>query len=845
LDITRLTMKIQPEFNIASIISRISAPDATGPAPAGVLAGVPVGVPTGLLRFPALFEAALQEIDDPQLAATLATYSESGMLAPDSTLLPAESELTTDAAVAASSSGQEAAFFETVRLLNGRTILTTRVNTAPRRDLAQPAPSEALLEPAAASVTERGESVIVVKDAVLETPSPVMQRPSANLAEAVVQPVATQHASNVPPAFDLPPAFQVPRQVVSASHVTAPVGTAVTTRTPEPGADMALRQRAEDAPLLRPVETSVAMRTAQTLSVAPDQGPSAPGTVAVHAAYARPLTTEMVPRQVVSASHVTAPSVMVATTRTPEPSVDMALRQRTDVASLLRPVETTVAMRTPHTLSAAPDQGPSAPGAVGVHPAYARPLITEIERTDLPAAEPSFHSAIVRPAFLRPMPREVAPEAISATTGGQQTLTTTRRVDIAALTTSSASPLSLSLPVAVQTPPVPAPGMPVATREPGFIATAAAAGPAQAAEPVAAQTSAPALAPSAEQSTQQAPAAKAIPMSLAQPAPAGGAANRLPTGIATADLQAASNVSSPEPVPEEATPGSGVQIMTPAGVPRPQGAPLPLQPPVVGTRLGRSDATTQADAPRPVARTGTRMSPNPLDQRLDPVSDTASGGPAREGAVRDERAARETPPSPAPMSALRPSIETSLVTDSNVSQGSGFTLPPAAISESAGAAEAHGRTPVREAPSRESWMRFEDLNSQFGGEIRKASLETDGTGRAALRIMLAPENMGTIEAEVIENNNTVTINIVAQTEEVVRVLRENSHALREAFSGHSATEINIFRDTGGSGAQHAGGRQSDGMSTRSEHANDSGAAGARPADAGSAGATPAQLDTYV
>ncbi len=717
LDITQLTMKIQPEFNIASIISRISAPDATGPA----LAGAPAAAPAGLLTFPALFEAALQEIDDPQLAATLATYSESGMLAPDSAVLPVEQGLSSDAAVSPGSSGQEAAFFETVRLLNGRTILTTRVNTAPRRELAQSVASEVLLEPVADAVTQGGQPGIATRDTVPEMPPPVMQRPSTELPLAVIQAAQTQHSS------DMSPSAQTPRRGVSVSHAAAP-------------------------------------------------------------------------------------ALMAASARTSEPSADMVLRQRADVAALLRPVETSAALRAGQTRSVAPDQRPSAPGRAGVNPAFARTMSAATEHSAVPSAEPVFDSTIVRPTSLRSQPRDVAPEAIPAAPGSQQTLNPTPRGDIAARTSSSAAPISLSLRAAAQAPDESIPMMPAVTREPGVIATPAATGPAQAGESVAAQPLAPALASAAAD--------------LSVPA------------------VVASSMSSPEPVSREATPRS-VQILTPAGVSSPQAALLPVQAPVSGTRLDRGGATTQAGATRPSARTGSPVTPDPLDQRLHPVSDTDAGGPALEGAVRDERAPRETPPSPAPMSALRSSIETSLGSDSNVSQGADFTLAPAATAESAVAAKAHERTPVREAPSRESWMRFEDLNSQFGGEIRKASLETDGTGRAALRIMLAPENMGTIEAEVIENNNTVTINIVAQTEEVVRVLRENSHALREAFAGHSATEINIFRDAGGSGAQHAGGRQSGGMSQRSEHPNDSGATVAGPGDAGSAGATPAQLDTYV
>ena len=343
------------------------------------------------------------------------------------------------------------------------------------------------------------------------------------------------------------------------------------------------------------------------------------------------------------------------------------------------------------------------------------------------------------------------------------------------------------------------------------------------------------------------PTATLVPALMERTTPAAGLTDALPTGTVQAEQpgtgDATSSVRSAEPAAAEAAPRAVVQILTPAGVSRPVVAAL--QASALGTRPGRIDATTPPETPRPQTRTASRAGPGPFERGLDPVSEAVSGKIARDSGLPEEPMARDTAPLPSPLSPLRAAFEPSLLSDSNASQGSSFSLPPAAVADAAGTAQTDARAPVREAPSRESWMRFEDLQSQFGGEIRKASLETDGTGRAALRIMLAPENMGTIEAEVIESNNTVTINIVAQTEEVVRVLRENSHALREAFSGHSATEINIFRDTGGSGAQHAGGRQPGGTSTRPESATDSSAAGASAVDAASADPTPAQLDTYV
>ena len=814
-------MKIQPEFNIASIISRISAPDATGLAPAGA----PAGAAPGLRAFPALFEAALQEIDDPQLAATLATYSESGMLTPDSTGLQAAPQPTGDPAVSATGSGHEAAFFETVRLLNGRAILTTRISTAARREAAQPAVGETL--PAPGMAADMPPPAALLQQRLGVVPQAV-QTPALSADMALRQRAdvaALRRPSETPAAA---PGSARPLAVAAPGFESASVSPAFLRPTPREAATLTTSQASQPAPtvatnLPRPPAPAPVLPAAAEQTSTPAAAP-VPGQVR-DAAPARQNGQIAAP----------APMSTLAPTPTPTPTPAQTPAQA--------PTPSPAPMSTPSPLSKSaprlqpmPVSGRPDPLAADAAPSDPRQgVAAEVlaSRQDRQPA-PAQPNGQVPPHVQRPPQAPATSQAPRPSPAAALTSTTT---------TGAAAPLPSAV-VRILSPSG-VPGAPAAAEPPQAPLSDSPREPAPARLNTPTLAPLPAQAPTPAQMTT--PPAMALSAAAGQTAPADGLTDTPRAARASAEPRqsedATSGVRTAEPTPAEAAPRAMLQILTPAGVPRPAAAPR--QTSAGGTRPGPGDAMIPADSPRPLARTGARVVPGLLERGLNSVSEAVSDKPARDGVLREESGARDIAPVPSPLNSLRAAFEPSPLTDANASQGSAFSLPPLAVAESAGAAESHSRAPVREAPSRESWMRFEDLNSQFGGEIRKASLETDGTGRAALRIMLAPENMGTIEAEVIESNNTVTINIVAQTEEVVRVLRENSHALREAFSGHSATEINIFRDTGGNGAQHAGGRQSGATSPQPEPAHDSSAAGAKAVDAASAGPTPAQLDTYV
>lgn len=94
-------------------------------------------------------------------------------------------------------------------------------------------------------------------------------------------------------------------------------------------------------------------------------------------------------------------------------------------------------------------------------------------------------------------------------------------------------------------------------------------------------------------------------------------------------------------------------------------------------------------------------------------------------------------------------------------------------------------------------MHVDDLREQFGSVIKNTLLDRSVAGQTSLKIMLFPENMGSIEAEIIDNNRSITVNLVAQNDDVVRMLRDNSQGLRDAMGQSGTFELNIFRERGG------------------------------------------------
>lgn len=95
----------------------------------------------------------------------------------------------------------------------------------------------------------------------------------------------------------------------------------------------------------------------------------------------------------------------------------------------------------------------------------------------------------------------------------------------------------------------------------------------------------------------------------------------------------------------------------------------------------------------------------------------------------------------------------------------------------------------------ERWVNVNDFQHEFNGVVKNALLERDqSSGETTLKVMLNPDSMGEIEVEIIEKNNTVTVNLVAQNEEVVKLLRDNVPVLKEVLGANSIFELNVSRD---------------------------------------------------
>jgi len=91
----------------------------------------------------------------------------------------------------------------------------------------------------------------------------------------------------------------------------------------------------------------------------------------------------------------------------------------------------------------------------------------------------------------------------------------------------------------------------------------------------------------------------------------------------------------------------------------------------------------------------------------------------------------------------------------------------------------------------ERWMAYEDLGRNLNSVLHRAVMDRGADGMVRMRIFLTPENMGTIEAEVVEGNNSLTVNLVAQSEEVAKLLRDSSSALRDLLTGSGMNQVNV------------------------------------------------------
>ncbi len=722
-------MKIHPEFNLGSIISKISMSDIKHSGLASH-----EDPPSDFL---ALLDMALANQADSPAATVVATLNESGMDLPNSDDYVAYANpLKSD-----TGAGPES-MFETVQLLNGRSVLTTRVSVQP---------SFASLAPTA-SVTS----------------SVASSGSNADDTAATAQVLSAEHWSlsrSVGFTIDSDPLnHRNPFQATTESDPTS----------------LQLSVTRIDSDKMTPYSAN--------LSSAP---------AAMSATAAAPAMSQ-------------AGSIPPAVANSVPPPADSSLA--TPVANSLPPADANSVSATPIVPVLRP--------AVSIPPAAANPVQTS------PA-----------PGLSQTQPTASPPSAESATNA---TMAAFAAAAAPAATQSPTTPVANSLPATPAVPVLrPAVSFPPAAANPVQTSPAPGLSPTQ---PTASQLSAE----PATDTTMAALAAAAAP-----------AATRSPTTPVANSLPA---------TPAVLVPGPAVAI-----------------PPILHTQnatrneMMRATLTGSIDDDRELntVRRNPELTSRPSGMQSWNLNKSAAGNttPAgmdseihsdeaqrqamiaktqqRNTALTLERSSEANPPAdPAalPVAAVAPLTGARPLRNGTPAQSAG-TLPDQSLAPIAAyrvnSGTASPAPEIESAPVRltERWMAYDDLGRHFNSMIHRAVMDRGADGMVRMRIFLTPENMGTIEAEVVEGKNNLTINLVAQNEEVAKLLRDSSSALRDLLTGSGMNQVNvtIAKDSEAGQASH-------GQSTRS-------GSGAVP-DSGSidetssaspvaANALDGSIDTYV
>jgi len=667
-------MKIQPEFNIAAILSKISVADvASNQLSAAQRATSP---------FESYFEAALQEIDDPQLAATIATLNESGMIQPDSSGAFSAPDAGSGLLMAA---GPEALplSFRTLQLLNGRSVITTSVafsDTAIR----SPAMSEGLLAENPAFKQQSaliraqirallGDTAIVPKESEVAAASVSPAIPASITASRPVPSQKVTAASVMPRGLITVPSVQTPAQEAARLQLFAPTQS-VPPQTAVPSqltasAETAERRSSTEAWLSASVRASspVPLQTVTAASVMPQGQTTVPSVQTPTQEAARPqlfAPTQSVPSQTAVPAQLTASAETGERRSSTEASAGLG--------SVMPQGQTTVPSVQAPTQEAAQSQ-----------------LTASAETGERRPSTEAWLSASVRASS--PVPLQTV-TAASVQPQGQTTV------------------------------------------------------------------------PSVLAPTQSVPSQTAVPAQLAASAETG---ERLPSTEAWLSSSTRANVEAPALVSTSAprTSASGMSI--------------------IGASQTVSDISTRS---RPGARESSaqRFSSSDLPKvaGMAVLADAAL-------AKSDQPAllAMEIPGSASLPAALisESAVQPTSPNQVSVSVPGQPTAQPSADSQ---------RTAER-------WMHVDDLGKQFGSVIQGALLNRTVAGQTSLRIMLYPENMGGIEAEIIDNNQGVTVNLIAQNDDVVRLLKDHSQALRDLLAQSGSFELNIMKERSGSDAHQA------------------------------------------
>ena len=667
-------MKIQPEFNIAAILSKISVADvASNQLSAAQRATSP---------FESYFEAALQEIDDPQLAATIATLNESGMIQPDSSGAFSAPDAGSGLLMAA---GPEALplSFRTLQLLNGRSVITTSVafsDTAIR----SPAMSEGLL--AENPAFKQQSALIRAQIRALLGDTAIVPKES-EVAAALVSPAipASITASRPVPSQKVTAASVMPRGLITVPSVQTPAQEAARPQLFAP-TQAVPSQTAVPAQLTAPAETGE-RRPSTEAWLSPSVRASSP-----------------VPSQKVTAASV-MPQGLTTVPSVQTPTQEAAQSQLTASAET-------------------GERRPSTEAWLSASGRASRPVTLQTVAAGSASVMPQGQTTV--PSVQAPTQEAAQSQLTASAETGE------RRPSTEAWLSAS---VRASSPVPLQT------------------VTAASVQPQG-------QTTVPSvLAP-----TQSVPSQTAVPAQLAASAETG---ERLPSTEAWLSSSTRANVEAPALVSTSAprTSASGMSI--------------------IGASQTVSDISTRS---RPGARESSaqRFSSSDLPKvaGMAVLADAAL-------AKSDQPAllATEIPGSASLSAALisESAVQPTSTNQVSVSVPGQPTAQPSADSQ---------RTAER-------WMHVDDLGKQFGSVIQGALLNRTVAGQTSLRIMLYPENMGGIEAEIIDNNQGVTVNLIAQNDDVVRLLKDHSQALRDLLAQSGSFELNIMKERSGSDTHQA------------------------------------------
>ena len=227
-----------------------------------------------------------------------------------------------------------------------------------------------------------------------------------------------------------------------------------------------------------------------------------------------------------------------------------------------------------------------------------------------------------------------------------------------------------------------------------------------------------------------------------------------------------------QPGPTGSTPGTGpIDALVKSGM-----GEQPVSNPLLQALKSRRDSA-KAEVQAASAR---------MNKSAQPV---ATFGPLLAAAGMATDARRSATVSARAAEPLSIAAQGSSVTPDHQPAASQFLVSVAPVSEPAIASPASGSQPAYR-PVADSVLR-EAMSEQVIKIISTQFADGDHTQTTRLHIRLMPENLGSIDAEIIDAGGRTTVNLTAESEAVARVLRESAGLLRDQLGLGNTVDINI------------------------------------------------------